>query len=112
MSRERPFPVYPGDPADDETIVYRIFPQGTAFDSNFLVIGETVFLSDEGIEVVASADGNYADQNAYTFRDSDGRDVGGLYGREPTLCHFAAQPGHAKNRCRQIPERQSHQHRG
>ena len=81
MTRERPFPIQPQLPGDDDTLVYKIFGDST-FDSSYLVIGDTVFLSDEGIEVLASADGNYDDQNAYTFRDDDGRDIGGLYGRD------------------------------
>jgi hypothetical protein len=81
MTRERPFPIYPDQPGDDETLIYKIFGDST-FDSSYLVIGDTVFLSDEGIEILASADGNYADQNAYTFRDADGRDIGGVYGRD------------------------------
>ena len=81
MSRKRVFPIQPKLPGDDDTLIYKIFADST-FDSSYLVIGDTVFLSDEGIEVVASTDGNYADQNAYTFRDDDGRDIGGLYGRD------------------------------
>ncbi len=81
MTRKRPFPIQPKLPADDDTLVYKIFGDST-FDSSYLVIGDTVFLSDEGIEVLASTDGNYVDQNAYTFRDADGEDVGGLYGRD------------------------------
>ena len=80
MTRKRPFPIQPDLPADDDTLVYKIF--GTAADSSYLVIGDTVFLSDEGIEVLASSDGNYSDQNAYTFRDDDGYDIGGMYARD------------------------------
>ena len=80
MSRERPFPIQPNLPGDDDTLVYKIF--GTALDSNYLVIGDTVFLSDEGIQVIASTDGNYAEQNAYAFRDVDGEDIGGVYARD------------------------------
>lgn len=81
MSRERPFPVQPQLPGDDDTLVYKIFGD-SLFDSTYLVIGDTVFLSDEGIEVLASTDGNYDDQNAYTFRNTDGLDIGGMYGRD------------------------------
>ncbi|NCF69298.1 MAG: hypothetical protein GWP61_25380 [Chloroflexi bacterium] len=84
--RDRKFPIQPALPGDDDTLIYKIFVDTGpgAFDSSYLVIGETVFLSTEGIEIVASTDGNYADQNAYTFRDSDGRDIGGVYGRDDT----------------------------
>lgn len=81
MARRRPFPIQSQLPGDDDALVYKIFADAT-FDSSYLIIGDTVFLSDEGIQVVASADGNYADQNAYSFRDKDGADVGGLYGRD------------------------------
>ena len=81
MARERPFPIQPQLPGDDDTLVYKIFGDST-FDSGYLVIGDTVFLSDEGIEVLASDSGNYADQNAYTFRSADGEDIGGVYARD------------------------------
>ncbi len=81
MPRKRTFPVQPQLPGDDETLVYKIFGDST-FDSNYLVVGDTVFLSNEGIEVLASTTGNYVDQNAYTFRSEDGLDIGGLYARD------------------------------
>ena len=81
MTRERPFPIYPSAPGDDDTLIYKIFPAST-FDSTYLIIGDTVFLSGEGIQVVASTDGNYDDQNAYTFMDADGEDIGGIYARD------------------------------
>jgi len=81
MTRERPFPVQPQLPGDDDTLVYKIFGD-SLFDSSYLVIGDTVFLSDEGIEILASSDGNYADQNAYTFINADREDIGGVYGRD------------------------------
>ena len=80
MPRKRPFPIVPSTPGDDDTIVYKI--TGDSFDANFVVIGETVYLSAEGIQVVASLSGNYSDQNGYTFVDDDGHDIGGLYGRD------------------------------
>ena len=80
MARKRPFPIVPDSPGDDDTIVYKI--TGDSFNSQYVVIGETVHLSDDGIQVVASLDGNYGDQNAYTFIDNDGQDIGGLYGRD------------------------------
>jgi len=80
--RDRNFPVYPQLPGDDDSITYKIFVDQTIGDSSYLVIGDTVFLSSEGIEILASSDGNYDDQNAYTFRNADGLDIGGLYGRD------------------------------
>lgn len=78
MTRERPFPIAPGSPGDDETIVYRITPGG----ATVVVAGDTVIIGDDGIQVVASLSGNYGDQNAYTFIDNDGYDIGGLYARD------------------------------
>jgi len=80
MTRKRTFPVQPQLPGDDDTLVYKIF--GTELDSNYLVIGDTVFLSTEGIEILASTDGNYNDQNAYTFINADRYDIGGMYARD------------------------------
>jgi hypothetical protein len=82
MGRKRPFPIQPQAPGDDDTLVYKIFTDTAGLNSTYLVIGDTVFLSAEGIQVAASSDGNYDEQNAYTFRDDDGQDVGGLYGRD------------------------------
>jgi hypothetical protein len=76
-TRKRPFPLSTYGPGDDDTIIYKISGQG-----NVLVGGETVFIGDDGIQVVASLSGNYEDQNAYTFVDNDGYDIGGLYGRD------------------------------
>ncbi|MDX1418092.1 MAG: hypothetical protein R3293_28075 [Candidatus Promineifilaceae bacterium] len=78
MTRERPFPIAPGSPGDDETIVYRITPGG----ASVVIAGDTVHIGDDGIQVVASLSGNYGDQNAYTFIDNDGYDIGGLYARD------------------------------
>ena len=78
MARERPFPSLPGGAGDDDTIVYKIHTGG----GQVVVGGETVFIGADGIQVVASLDGNYQDQNAYTFMDDDGYDIGGLYGRD------------------------------
>jgi hypothetical protein len=80
MSKSRPFPLVPRVPGDDDTIIYKI--TGSSLDNSYLVIGETVHLSAEGIQVVASLDGSYGDQNAYTFVDDEGYDIGGLYGRD------------------------------
>ena len=84
MSRERPFPIHPQLPSDEDVVIFKIFGDTSTvpFDSSYLVIGDTVFLSDEGIEILASADGNYADQNAYTFINADREDIGGVYGRD------------------------------
>jgi hypothetical protein len=62
-TRERPFPVQSQLPGDDDTLVYKIFVDQTIGDSSYLVIGDTVFLSSEGIEILAL-------------------DIGGIYGRD------------------------------
>ncbi len=74
--RRRPFPTGRRGPGDDDTIIYKIS------GDDLFVGGETVFISAEGIQVVASLSGNYEDQNGYTFVDDDGIDIGGLYGRD------------------------------
>ncbi len=75
--RRRPFPTSGRGPRDDDTIVYKISGGGEV-----LVGGETVFVGPDGIQVLASISGNYEDQNAYTFIDDDGYDIGGLYARD------------------------------
>ena len=77
QARQRKFPVTAYGPGDDDTIVYKISGGGSVF-----VGGETVFIGDDGIQIVASLSGGYVDQNAYTFIDDDGYDIGGLYGRD------------------------------
>lgn len=75
--RKRPFPITTYGPGDDDTIVYKISGSGEV-----TVAGDTVFIGDDGIQVVASLTGNYEDQNAYTFIDNNGYDIGGIYARD------------------------------
>jgi hypothetical protein len=67
---------------DDGNINYSVAFDLNQFTGSTLVIGDTVFLSDEGVEVLASTDGNYYAVNAYSFIDSDRKEIGGMYGRD------------------------------
>jgi hypothetical protein len=76
--------IYPVSPLPDEDglrISAREVLDIAAYGKT-LVVGETVYLGSGGIQVVASMDGNWNDQNAYTLVDNDGQDIGGLYGRD------------------------------
>ncbi len=78
----RQFPVT-GQPDDQEGgITYSVGFELNQFQGTTLVVGDTVFLSDEGVEVLASTDGSYYAVNAYSFIDSDRDEIGGLYGRD------------------------------
>jgi len=78
----RQFPVT-NQPEDQEGgISYSVGIELNRFTGSTLVIGDTVFLSDEGVELLASTDGSYYAVNAYSFIDSDRDEVGGLYGRD------------------------------
>jgi len=78
----RQFPVT-NQPDDQEGgISYSVGIELNRFTGSTLVIGDTVFLSDEGVELLASTDGSYYAVNAYSFIDSDRDEVGGLYGRD------------------------------
>ena len=80
----RQFPVT-NQPEDQEGgISYSVGIELNRFTGSTLVIGDTVFLSDEGVELLASTDGSYYAVNAYSFIDSDRDEVGGLYGRDDT----------------------------
>ena len=72
----RKFPVIPA-PASDTDISYNV----QHFQGATLVVGDTVFMSDEGLEVLASDDGSYYAVNAYSFIDADRNEIGGMYGR-------------------------------
>jgi hypothetical protein len=80
----RRFPVT-NQPDDQEGgITYSVGFELNQFQGTTLVVGDTVFLSDEGVEVLASTDGSYYAVNAYSFIDSDRDEIGGLYGRDDT----------------------------
>ena len=81
MTRERAFPIQSDQGGDDSTLVYKVLQ--STFDGAYVVVGDTVFLSDEGIEIL-HGDGTYASQNAYSIVDDDHNDLGGLYGHHDT----------------------------
>jgi hypothetical protein len=76
------FPITPG-PSDSESgINYSIGIELQRFTGSTLIIGDTVFLSDDGVEVLASDDGSYYAVNAYSFKDTDNNEIGGMYARD------------------------------
>jgi hypothetical protein len=76
------FPITPGPDDSDGGITYSVGIELSRFTGSTLIIGDTVFLSDEGVEVLASTDGNYYAVNAYSFRDADNEEIGGMYARD------------------------------
>jgi hypothetical protein len=82
QGRKRPFPSQPLPNAAADDVSYSVQFALNRFSGATLVVGDTVFLSDEGIQVLASTSGSYDALNAYTFIDSGGDDIGGLYGRD------------------------------
>jgi hypothetical protein len=76
------FPITPGPSKGDSTINYSVGIELQRFSGSTLIIGDTVFLSDEGVDVLASDDGSYYAVNAYSFRDTDGAEIGGMYARD------------------------------
>jgi len=80
----RTFPTTPAPLSEDDNISYSVDFELSQFSGTMLVVGDTVFLSDEGVEVLASTDGNYYSLNAYSFIDSERDEIGGLYGRDDT----------------------------
>jgi len=72
------FPITPGPSEGDSTINYSVGIELQRFSGSTLIIGDTVFLSDEGVDVLASDDGSYYAVNAYSFRDTDGAEIGGM----------------------------------
>ena len=76
------FPITPGPKEGDESINYAVSIELQRFTGATLIIGDTVFLSDEGVEVLAGSDGSYYAVNAYSFRDTDGAEIGGMYARD------------------------------
>ena len=82
MAREFPS-TKAGVGEDDESgINYSVAFDLNVFSGSTLVVGETVFLSDDGVEVLASTDGSYYAVNAYSFIDADKKEIGGMYGRD------------------------------
>ncbi len=81
----RKFPVTP-PPADEsaDSISYTVDADLSHYTGATLVVGDTVFLSPEGVEILASTDGNYYVVSAYSFKDADGEEIGGIYGRDDT----------------------------
>ena len=78
----RQFPVT-NQPEDQEGgISYSVGIELNRFTGSTLVIGDTIFMSDEGVELLASTDGSYYAVNAYSFIDSERDEIGGLYGRD------------------------------
>jgi hypothetical protein len=76
------FPITPAPAESDGGINYSVDIELQRFTGATLVIGETVFLSDGGVEVLASSDGSYYAVNAYSFRDAGGSEIGGMYARD------------------------------
>ena len=68
--------------AEDSSISYHIAADLSHYTGQTLVIGETVFLSDEGVDLLASTSGNFDAVNAYSFIDSDRNVIGGIYARD------------------------------
>jgi hypothetical protein len=78
----RQFPVT-NQPEDQEGgISYSVGIELNRFTGSTLVIGDTIFMSDEGVELLASTDGSYYAVNAYSFIDSERDEIGGMYGRD------------------------------
>ncbi len=79
----RSFPTTPAPLSDDDDhISYRVDFELSRFSGSTLVVGDTVFLSDEGVEILAGSDGSYDAVNAYSFIDSERDEIGGMYGRD------------------------------
>jgi len=78
----RTFPTTPAPLSDDDNISYSVGIELNRFTGSTLVVGDTVFLSDEGVEILASTDGSYYAVNAYSFIDSERDEIGGMYGRD------------------------------
>ena len=80
----RKFPVVPQPPESADEISYSVDVelQLQHFTGSTLVIGDTLFLSDEGVEILASTDGSYYAVNAYSFMTVDKEEIGGMYGRD------------------------------
>ncbi len=80
MARKFPKILQPAE-ADNE-ISYNVSMELQHFTGVTLVIGDTVILSDDGVQVIGSTDGDYYAVNAYSFIDADTNEIGGMYGRD------------------------------
>ena len=80
MARKFPKILQPTE-ADNE-ISYNVSMELQHFTGVTLVIGDTVILSDDGVQVIGSTDGDYYAVNAYSFIDADTNEIGGMYGRD------------------------------
>ena len=80
----RKFPVTPQPSVVADEINYSITSGFQHFTGSTLVVGETVFLSDQGVEILASTDGSYYALNAYSFLDASRSEIGGMYARDDT----------------------------
>ena len=77
--------------AEDSSISYHVAADLSHYTGQTLVIGETVFLSDEGVDFLASTSGNFDDVNAYSFIDSDRNVIDGLISTQ-TLHSSSSSP--------------------
>ncbi len=68
--------------AEDSSISYHVAADLSHYTGQTLVIGETVFLSDEGVDLLAGTSGNFDAVNAYSFIDADRNVIGGVYARD------------------------------
>lgn len=80
MARRFPMTPQPAEGADH--ITYSVDYELQQFAGATLVVGETVYLSDDGVEVLASTSGSYDSANAFSFVDADRNEVGGMYARD------------------------------
>jgi hypothetical protein len=81
MSR-RPFPVATQPDDREGGTTYSVGFELSRFTGATLVVGETVFLSDDGVSVLANVLETDDPTNAYSFIDAEGKEIGGLYGRD------------------------------
>ncbi len=77
----RKFPISP-QPDESDAINYTVSNDLSRFTGRTLVVGDTVFLSDDGVAVLAGSGGAYEALNAYNFMDEGGEEIGGMYGRD------------------------------
>jgi hypothetical protein len=73
---------YPGVPEESEDDSLSISYNESATNLKSQVIGETVFISVDGIEVLASESGSFDSVHGYTFIDADDQEIGGAYARD------------------------------
>jgi hypothetical protein len=78
---KRTFPILSPD-SEDGRVSYHVAADLSQLSGKTLVIGETVFLSDEGVAVLSSQSGQFESVSAYNFVDGAGQVIGGLYARD------------------------------